>query len=210
MTKFEELMAEYDDELIVEERSIKIDGLYADGVAWIKYDLTNAEKYCTLAEELGHHYTTSGNIINQNDVDNQKQELRARRWAYEKILPAEEILRTLTYKYTATTGSATYTPTTGIIVGPSDKGFLNNKITSSFDINCNSYKKNITSNGHNTLTFKTGSNSTSRTLSINLKMTRTPSNLVIANETFSFINLSPSKYYTLTFDVDGIATMGPT
>lgn len=93
MTKFEELMAEYDDELIVEERSIKIDGLYADGVAWIKYNLTNAEKYCTLAEELGHHYTTSGNIINQNDVDNQKQELRARRWAYEKILPAEEILR---------------------------------------------------------------------------------------------------------------------
>lgn len=57
------------------------------------------------------------------------------------VSPAEEILRTLTYNYTATTGSATYTPTTGIIVGPSDKGFLNNKITSSFDINCNSYKK---------------------------------------------------------------------
>ena len=126
------------------------------------------------------------------------------------VSPAEEILRTLTYNYTATTGSATYTPTTGIIVGPSNKGFLNRKITSSFDINCNSYKKNITSNGHNTLTFKTGSNSTTRTLSINLKMTITPSNLVLANETFSFINLSPGKYYTLTFDVDGIATIGPT
>lgn len=57
------------------------------------------------------------------------------------VSPAEEILRSLTYKYTATTGSATYTPTTGIIVGPSDKALLNNKITSSFDINCNSYKK---------------------------------------------------------------------
>ena len=126
------------------------------------------------------------------------------------VSPAEDILRTLTYNYTATTGSATYTPTTGIIVGPSDKGFLNNKITSSFDINCNSYKKNITSNGHNTLTFKTGTNVTNRTLSINLKMTKTPSNFVVANMTFSFINLSPGKYYTLTFDVNGIATIGPT
>ena len=123
------------------------------------------------------------------------------------VSPAEEILRTLTYNYTATTGSATYTPTTGIIVGPSATSNIKDKITSSFDINCNSYKKNITSNGHNTLTFKTGSNSTTRTLSINLKMTRTPSNLVLANVTFSFINLSPGKYYTLTFDVDGINTV---
>ena len=126
------------------------------------------------------------------------------------VSPAEEILRTLTYNYKATTGRASYSQTEGIIVGPSDRGLLNNKITSSFDINCNSYKKNITSNGHNTLTFMTGSNSTTRTLSINLKMTGTPSGLVVANETFSFINLSPGKYYTLTFDVDGIATIGPT
>ena len=41
-------------------------------------------------------------------------------------------------------------------------------------------------------------------------MTKTPSNFVVADMTFSFINLSPGKYYTLTFDVDGIATMGPT
>ena len=60
------------------------------------------------------------------------------------VSPAEEILRTLTYNYTATTGSANYSQTTGIIVGPSDKGFLNNKITSSFNINCNSYKKSNT------------------------------------------------------------------
>ena len=123
------------------------------------------------------------------------------------VSQAEEILRTLTYTYTATTGSATYTPTTGIIVGPSATSNIKDKITSSFDINCNSYKKNITSNGHYTLTFIPGGTSATRTLSINLKMSRTPSNLVLANVTFSFINLSPGKYYTLTFDVDGINTV---
>ena len=123
------------------------------------------------------------------------------------VSQAEEILRTLTYNYTATTGSATYTPTTGIIVGPSATSNIKDKITSSFDINCNSYKKNITSNGHYTLTFIPGGTSATRTLSINLKMSRTPSNLVLANVTFSFINLSPGKYYTLTFDVDGINTV---
>ena len=36
-----------------------------------------------LAEELGHHYTTTGNILEQaSDVINQKQEYRARLYDY--------------------------------------------------------------------------------------------------------------------------------
>jgi len=36
-----------------------------------------------LAEELGHHYTTTGNILEQStDVMNQKQEYRARLYGY--------------------------------------------------------------------------------------------------------------------------------
>lgn len=92
MTKYEELMAEYDGELIIEERPIKNAGLYADGVTWIKEDMTIAEKYCVLAEEIGHHETSIGNILDQTDIDNVKQELKARRWAYEKILPIERII----------------------------------------------------------------------------------------------------------------------
>lgn len=95
MTKYEELMAEYDGELIIEERPIKNAGLYADGVTWIKEDMTIAEKYCVLAEEIGHHETSAGNILDQTDIDNVKQELKARRWAYEKILPMELILSSL-------------------------------------------------------------------------------------------------------------------
>mgnify|MGYP003379396717 FL=1 len=47
---------------------------------------TSAEKSCILAEELGHHYTTVGNILDQSSVSNRKQELRARMWAYNKLI----------------------------------------------------------------------------------------------------------------------------
>lgn len=92
VTKYEELMAEYDGELIIEERPIKNAGLYADGVTWIREDMTIAEKYCVLAEEIGHYETSVGNILDQTNIDNVRQELKARRWAYEKILPIEKIL----------------------------------------------------------------------------------------------------------------------
>lgn len=85
-------MAEYDGELIIEERPIKNAGLYADGVTWIREDMTIAEKYCVLAEEIGHHETSVGNILDLSSMDNIKQELKARKWAYEKILPLESIL----------------------------------------------------------------------------------------------------------------------
>lgn len=88
-------MAEYEDDLLIEERQINIDGLYCDGIAWIKENMTDAKKYCVLAEEIGHHNTSVGDILNLNDIDNVKQEFKARKWAYEKILPIELILGTL-------------------------------------------------------------------------------------------------------------------
>ena len=38
----------------------------------------------TLAEELGHHYTTVGDILDQTNVSNRKQERLARVWAYNR------------------------------------------------------------------------------------------------------------------------------
>ena len=69
MTKYEELMAEYDGELIIKERPIKNAGLYADGVTWIREDMTIAEKYCVLAEEIGHHETSAGGILDQTYLE---------------------------------------------------------------------------------------------------------------------------------------------
>ena len=45
---------------------------------------TYPEKACVLAEELGHYHTSSGNIIDTSNVQNQKQEMRARMWAYDR------------------------------------------------------------------------------------------------------------------------------
>ena len=96
MNKFEKLLQE------AEDNNVKVydfdlggggfDGLYIDGnVALSNQIETTARKACVLAEELGHYYTTVGNILDQNHTNNRKQELTARKWAYEKLVPIENI-----------------------------------------------------------------------------------------------------------------------
>lgn len=45
---------------------------------------TTTEKACILAEEMGHHYTAAGNILDQTQTSNRKQEQAGRLWAYNK------------------------------------------------------------------------------------------------------------------------------
>lgn len=67
--------------------SNRIKGLYCNGTIALKDNLqTTSEKACVLSEELGHHYTTVGNILDQNKAQNRKQEQRARAWAYNKMI----------------------------------------------------------------------------------------------------------------------------
>lgn len=69
-------------------------GLYKDSVIWINKDIpTRTEKACVLAEEIGHHYTTVGNILDQWKLNNRKQEKLARQWAYEKLVPLSKIVQ---------------------------------------------------------------------------------------------------------------------
>ena len=61
----------------------RISGLYCDSTIALSKNLKRtAEKKCVLAEELGHHYTAAGDIIDQSSVENRKQEMRGRIWAY--------------------------------------------------------------------------------------------------------------------------------
>lgn len=70
-----------------------IKGLYINNVIWInKFISTKAEKVCVLVEEIGHHETSVGDILNQSVVTNRKQELLARQWGYEKLVPLESII----------------------------------------------------------------------------------------------------------------------
>lgn len=71
----------------------RIKGLYCDGNIALSKDLhTEAEKKCILAEELGHHETTYGNIIDITDSSSRKQEQRARVWAYVELLPLKRLV----------------------------------------------------------------------------------------------------------------------
>lgn len=43
---------------------------------------TQKKKACVLAEELGHYFTSAGDLLGLDDVTARKQERRARLWAY--------------------------------------------------------------------------------------------------------------------------------
>jgi Zn-dependent peptidase ImmA (M78 family) len=76
----------------------KLKGLYCDGVIYINNGIeTERELRCVVAEELGHYETSQGNILNQNIINNQKQELKAREWAHQKLICVEDLL--LAYKH---------------------------------------------------------------------------------------------------------------
>ena len=69
--------------LVKEQPLIQHDGLIKGNRSAIRKSLpTQAAKSCVLAEELGHYYTTAGNIIDQNNIMNRKQEYRARFYGY--------------------------------------------------------------------------------------------------------------------------------
>lgn len=54
---------------------------------------TTIEKTCVLAEELGHHHLTVGDITDQSKINNVKQEIVARQWAYKKLVGILDIIR---------------------------------------------------------------------------------------------------------------------
>jgi len=95
MTYEQLVQAAGDDNIEVMEVSFRggLKGLYADNVISINSKIqTDTEKKCILIEELGHHYTTTGNILDVKNVSNRKQELKARNWSYEKLVPFKSLI----------------------------------------------------------------------------------------------------------------------
>lgn len=96
MNSYEILLSEASENgLIVKEKPLKYNnGRIKGSRVAIRQDLsTSVEKACVLAEELGHHYTTYGNILDQSNISNRKQELRARAWAYNKQIGLLGLIR---------------------------------------------------------------------------------------------------------------------
>ena len=69
-------------------------GAYYNGVIALNKNIsTTSEKTCVLAEELGHHHTSYGNIIDTSKVENRKQEVKARRWAVRRLVTLKNIIK---------------------------------------------------------------------------------------------------------------------
>lgn len=91
MNKLEKLEQEaFEDKVKVHDYYLGEDnlkGIYIDGNVAINTSVSNSmEKSCVLAEELGHHHTSVGDIIDMNDIRNRKQERQARLWGYNKLI----------------------------------------------------------------------------------------------------------------------------
>ena len=95
MTHYEILLASSEKSgLKIVEKNFKSDakGLIKGNKIGIRKDLSENEKYCILAEELGHYYTSVGNILDQSIVSNRKQENAARKWAVNKLISIDMIV----------------------------------------------------------------------------------------------------------------------
>ena len=91
---YEDLLIEADcNELITKEMPLPVSkGRIKGNWIAIKNDLTEREKKCVMAEELGHFYTGNGDILDQSSVSNRKQELQGRVWAYNKLIGLRGII----------------------------------------------------------------------------------------------------------------------
>lgn len=85
---YDDLLREADSQdLITKEKPLRAhDGRIKGKRIAIRKGLPESKKKCVLAEELGHYYTTTGNILDQSNTNNRKQELHARLWAYDKMI----------------------------------------------------------------------------------------------------------------------------
>lgn len=84
--KYDALLDEANAEGIsIKERPFRTyDGRIKGKDIYLRKDMNTTEKACVLAEELGHHHTTVGNILDMESASNRKQERQARLWAYNK------------------------------------------------------------------------------------------------------------------------------
>ncbi len=85
---YEQLLMDADkNNIITKEKNLPISkGRIKGNRIAIKKGLTETEKKCVMAEELGHYYTGSGDILDQSSDSNRKQELHGRIYAYNKLI----------------------------------------------------------------------------------------------------------------------------
>ena len=94
MNRYEELITEYEDEVDVYDWAFTGNnkGYICDNNIAVREDLCTIEKACVVAEEIGHHFTTVGDITDKHDLNSIKQERKGRIWAYYKCVGLDGLI----------------------------------------------------------------------------------------------------------------------
>lgn len=110
MTTYEDLLIEADSKgLVAKEKPLRANkGRIKGNKIAISRKMTETEKKCVMAEELGHYYTATGEILDQFSVSNRKQELRGRAFAYNKLVGLTGIVGAYKHGCASLTESAEY------------------------------------------------------------------------------------------------------
>ncbi len=94
---YNDLLVEADSlglEVLDNENIGRFKGLCIDKTISLSCEIeTTKEKKCIIAEEIGHYKTTYGNILNQNDLQNVKEENKGKAWAYEKLVNFDDLIK---------------------------------------------------------------------------------------------------------------------
>lgn len=96
---YEELLIEADEQnLIVKEKPLADnDGRIKGNRIAIRRNISEIQKKCILSEEIGHYHTSIGDILDQSQILNRKQELKARLWAYNKQIGLTGLINAYEY-----------------------------------------------------------------------------------------------------------------
>lgn len=95
MNKYELLLDKISNEIPVIElplTSFGFEGNYFNGTIYIDSSLSQIKKREILSEEYGHFKTSVGMIINYDSPHNRKQELEARAYSIEMIVPLDDLI----------------------------------------------------------------------------------------------------------------------
>ncbi len=83
-----------DHQIVILEKNFKSNakGLCVGNRIGLRKGLAYRERTCILAEELGHYFTTTGNILDVSKTENRKQEKLARKWAVKYLMQPSDLI----------------------------------------------------------------------------------------------------------------------
>ena len=86
--------------LVVKEKPLQSSNGRINGnkIAILKDLPSSVHKKCVLLEEVGHYATSMGNILDQSDAKPQA-ERQACRWAYNRLIGLDDIVRAYPVRY---------------------------------------------------------------------------------------------------------------